>query len=293
MSQDSEQPTELEDLDAAIAALQSRTIPAGPPADLIAATAMSLQDHRTEPVEPSRGPRRILAYLAYLGYGSFAAAVLIAGIALIGPAVNRAAAWERSLEKVEKTEAVRFQVTMTFAGRVQPTSVVTVRGNQCRIDDWGLPDSSWVFDLDAKAALITQPKAAKYQTVDLSEGYIAPVEVVGLNVREQLLALRGQRAETGGTETVEGVLADKWVIKSGKAFHLDGEWNIWIDRKSGLPVKVLVHAVSQGLPMTRVFSVFDWNPTIDKATFAIDPPAGFTEAVIFRVFPPLPPRKKS
>ncbi len=289
MSQDSKQPSEFEDLDAAIAAFQARTIPAGPSADLIAATEMSIQGHRTASVEPNRWRRRALACL---GFGSFAAAVLIAGFALVGPGVNQAAAWERSLEEVEKTEAVRFQVTMTFAGRVQPTSVVTVRGNRCRIDDWGLPDSSWVFDLDAKAALITQPKAAKYQTVDLSEGYIAPVEVVGLNVREQLLALRGQRAETGGTETVEGVLADKWVIKSGKAFHLDGEWNVWIGRQSGLPVKVSVQAVSQGQPMTRVFSAFDWDPTTDTATFAIDPPDGFTEAVIFRVFPPLPPRKK-
>jgi hypothetical protein len=290
MNHDNEQPTESDGVDAAVAALQARPIPPGPSADLVAATTMSIQGQSARSVDPIYRRRRVLAFL---GFGSLAASILVAGLALIGPAVNKAAALERSLEKVEKTEAVRFRVTMTFAGRVLPTSVVTVRGNRCRIDDWGLLDSSWIIDLDAKAALITQPKTAKYQSVDLSHGYIAPVEVVGLNVREQLLALRGQKAVAAGVEAVEGILADKFVIKAGKAFHLNGEWTIWIGQKSGLPVKVSVQALSQGQPMTRIFSAFDWNPTTDAATFAIDPPAGFTEAVILHIFPPLPPRKKN
>jgi hypothetical protein len=44
--------------------------------------------------------------------------------------------------------------------------------------------------------------------------------------------------------------------------------------------------------MTRVYTAFDWAPKTDADTFAVDPPADFTEGVILGLFPELPPRKK-
>jgi hypothetical protein len=172
-----------------------------------------------------------------------------------------------------------------------PTNTVTVRGNKYRVE--GITDLGliWVIDRDEGAALITHPRAKKYQTVDIRNGFISPVEVVGMNVRDQLLALKGQKAEPARAETAEGVLADRFVVKAGKAFHLEGEWNLWIGRRSGLPVKVSVATTDNGRPMTRVYTAFDWSPAIDADTFATDPPANYTEGVVFRLFQEMPRKK--
>lgn len=228
--------------------------------------------------------------MAYLGYGSLAAAVLV-GFGLFGLDGNAAAALDKAFDKVEQADAVRFHVTTTLEGRAQPANVVTVRGEKLRVEGLGQVGLTWVIDRDKKAALITHPKAATYQTVDMTQGGVAPVEVLGMNVPAQLLALRKQKAEAAGAEKVGDVLADKFVIKDGKAFHLQGDWTVWVGRDSGLPVKVSVEAKLQGRAMTRVYEAFDWAAKPDAATFAIDPPKDFTEAVLLRTFPPLPPRK--
>src|SRR5262249_58947531 len=103
---------------------------------------------------------------------------------------------------------------------------------------------------------------------------------LGMNVRDQLLALRKQKAEPAGTETVNGEVADRYVVKGGKAFHLEGDWAVWVGRKTGLPVKVSVETTNFGRARAPVYEAFDWDPEIDAMTFAIDPPAGFTEAAI-------------
>jgi hypothetical protein len=268
-------------LDEAAEALKATPIPPGPPADTLA----RLRERLAQAAAPVPSRWRLLACLAC---GSLAAA--LAGL-LIVLGANRAAAFDAALAMVEEAGAVRFEVTMTLGAATLPKNVVTAQGNKCRVEGIG-GGLTWILDRDKGVALITAAQSKKFQQVDISKGFIAPSEVVGMNVREQLLALKGQRPEAAGAETLDGVLADRFVAKAGKAFHTQGEWTLWVARKSGLPVRVSVSALDNGRPMTRVFSGFDWAPAIDAATFNTDPPEGYKEGVVLRIFPELPPLKK-
>lgn len=293
MNDENHQPQGHDALDQAIESLRSAAVPAGPSDRLTESTLEAISNRLAGINLPAR-PTGRRSMLRYLGYGSLAGAVtVLAGLVLSGFGPSQAMAFDKVIELVQKADAVRFRVQIAMGPGTPQTSDVHVSGNKLRVEDAAGPGITWIVDWDEKAALIVAEQSKMFQTVDMSGGGVTPVIASGMNIRDELLALRQQQATREDPEEIDGAVAEKFVIPGGKAFHMQGDWTVWVDRKSGLPVKVALVAQQQGHAVTRVYDHFDWNPPIDATTFSIEPPANFTERSIINLVPPLPPRKRS
>jgi hypothetical protein len=293
MNNENHRPAASDILDEAVGAWRSAPISPGPPPELVAATVGAIENRLASLAKvgaPHQRPRRRV--LRYLGYGSLAAAAtVLIGVLLSEFGGGTAAAFEQAIEKVAKSDAARFRVRTKFSSPAEQTSNVIIRGNKLRSDGALGPGTAWIIDWDAKGALIIDTTKRAYQTVDMSTGGITPIDFIGINIRDELLALKSQKAQLTGAEMIAGEMADKYAVRGGTAFHTEGDWEVWIGRSSMLPVKVTVNTDLRGIRSTRVFESFDWNAKTDAATFAIDPPVDFEEKTVLGLFPPLPRRK--
>ncbi len=292
MSEANHRPARPDVLDQATEALRAAPVPAGPPAELAAATVAAVANRlpAAVPSELARRQRR-RRVMRSIGYGAAAAAVVatLAGVLWFGG--GTAVALDDAIRKVEKAEAVRYEVH-TRSPLSDNTDTVTVRGKQVRVDSHSFARIAFVIDHQAQGMLIVSPPNKTYQTVDLSKATIAPFDAFSVRFRDQLLALL-KKAEHAAVGEVNGAKADKFTA-SGRGLGMiqDADWVIWIDRKSQLPVRVEVEQTQQGRTVKRIYEKFDWNPEIDDDLFSLDPPDGYTEGTVFHTNPPLEPMKK-
>src|ERR1700677_473585 len=160
MSEHNQKPDVPDILEQAIDAVRSRPIPAGPPADVLASTAEAIRNR----LRASAKPRQLTARC--IRYASFAAAAAIVVWVFVGLNNGTARAFERALEKLRSTEAVRYQV-QTQAELANQVDEVTIRGRQMRIELVALPKVTWIIDSEISGMLIVDPHSKTYQTVDL------------------------------------------------------------------------------------------------------------------------------
>lgn len=226
--------------------------------------------------------------MRYVRYGSLAtaAAVLVGVFWVASPS---AGAFDKAVDKAAKAEVVRYTVRQAVGDLKEETSLVTVRGQAIRVETG--KGSIWVLDWKVKGALVIRPKFRQYQTMDISGPAVGPIDALAMNIREQLLQLKKQKAELEGTERVNGVLADMYTVPAGQAMQMKGSWTVLIGRASGLPVKATLEAVAGDRALTRVYEKFDWSPKVDETTFALTPPADLTETTFIHTIPPIPPYK--
>jgi hypothetical protein len=275
-------------LEQAAAALRDAPVPAGPPADLTAATIAAVETRLagTPPAEPARTHQRRARIMRYLSFSATAAAVLVAVFAFGG----RAVAMDKVLGKAAKAEVVRYEVR-TESDRSDHTDTVTIRDKVVRVDGSRV---SFVIDPEAGGMIILSHPNAVYQTVDLTAkgGGIAPFDLFATRFRDQLAALQKEKFEAAGKEKVGDVKADKFTAAGVTSLGLTGDWTVWVDPNTELPVKIGVEASRGGKAVTRTYSGFDWKPEVNAADFTLDAPEGYTEGVVFHTKPALTPLPK-
>jgi outer membrane lipoprotein-sorting protein len=91
-------------------------------------------------------------------------------------------------------------------------------------------------------------------------------------VLDQLVGIKDESAKDLGHENVGGVMAQKYEVKVGEPGA--GTSTLWVDPKSGLPVKV--HFVAEDRKVFVTLEKFRWNEDLDPKLFGLDPPAGYT-----------------
>jgi hypothetical protein len=212
--------------------------------------------------------------------GGMIAAGLLAAAALFGlwlPDHSRGNAFAEMVEKVKAAASVRFTMTTQF-GRGPETSLsMSLSGSRIREE---LPGLVIVGDMDRKEALFldTTRKIAQKQEIS---GAVA--RQFG-NPIEQL-----RRAKTGDAQPI-----GEEVLKDGRAriYRLKkidllgmkgtGEELVWVDVKSGLPVKIMIRDPDPKAETEIRMDNFAWNEPGDERLFALNVPEGYREGIVIR-----------
>ncbi len=287
------QPPPGDVLDRAAAAVQGAAVPP-PPADLLAATVAAVHNRITlaEAAEVARRRRRRLVMRA-TGVGGLAACVAVA-VMWGGGSHAREVSFERMLDNLAKVEAVSFverQVTHNDGSNGKPYEIkYLVRGQQSRMELRG-GETTYVYDRVGRRALITSRQTRTYEVFPLPDLY-------HVMTADQLLAdlrrLRALTARPAGEEQVNGVAAVVFKVAGGTWEGKTGDFTLWVDRKTELPVKLAFVSAKRrpDRPQTDItYQQFDWSPTLQDSLFSLDPPAGYTEGIEGFVKPRSVPEK--
>lgn len=282
-------------LNQAVEALRDAPTPAGPPADLTAATLAAIENRLrgTVPSETARQLQRRARVMRYVRFGSLATAaaiVLGVGALLLNP--RPAVAMDKVLDKAAQADAVRYEVN-TKSDLADHSDTVTIRGKQVRVESGDTV--TFVIDWETSGMLILSHPNKTYQTVDLAAkgGVIAPFDTFAVKFRDQLAVLKKEKFESAGVEKLGAMKAEKMTASGVSSLGMTGDWAVWVDPKTEYPVKMEVEATRGKMTVFRSYSNFDWAPKVADSMFRLDPPEGYTEGTVFHTIPPLTPIKKS
>ena len=141
-----------------------------------------------------------------------------------------------------------------------------------------------IVDFKQKKALQLDftKKTAKFIKPDDDKKWEAMAKAFA-NPLEQLSQLKGDDAEHLGKEDLGSVKTEVYKLKKKDIFlgmHLTGgeTAKLWVDAKSGLPVRITIEPApdSKDKAPLFVFEQFKWNVDLDADLFDLEAPKGFT-----------------
>jgi outer membrane lipoprotein-sorting protein len=291
-----QQPVDV--LDLATAALRHQPIPDGPPPQLSASTVEALQSATIPPdlVRLKERKRKMFRFMRYSGAAAAVAlfAVLAAWLFLMDRTASPAFA--DVVEKVKNAKSVTFVVKIPTVVKGTQRGILQqkfyVQGDKYRMelpsaqeDITAPPDAPPV--LMAIIADATQKKALQLDFVGKTAGFIEADDkkweemARGMaNPIEKLRQLKKEDAESIGEEELDGRKTQVYRIKKldvmGLRLDKDETAKLWVDPKTGLPVRIAVGDPSDKDKPFVVFEQFSWNETLDADLFKLEAPKGFT-----------------
>jgi outer membrane lipoprotein-sorting protein len=274
MSETNHRPTP-DILGEATAALRAAPVPAGPPAELAAATAAAIQNRLAGvvPAEAARlqRRRRIMRYVRYGSAVAVAAGLLVA-VGVIGFGGGSASAFDKAADKAAAAKSARFKYTHKVTGQPEVSGKGYAQGGRLRMEK---DDLALVVDFKARKALklMTASKTAALVDIPAALGEMVP------NPIEQLARAKGKKAGRTGEEEVGGVKAEVFRVEDAGLFGLeagpDGEFTIWVDPKTELPVRIRLTYKNGEATHSYLFEGFVWNEDIDPKLLSLDVPEGY------------------
>jgi hypothetical protein len=298
MTEQNEQPP-ADVLDLATRALRNTAIPDGPPAQLAASTVEALQTASNAP-DIIRLHERKKTMFRLMRYGSTAAAAaLVAAITgwLFFGDHTAALAFADVVKKVSDAKSVSFVTKIPTIIQGASRGVLQqkhyIRGNSYRMEipsaqeDVPVPPDAppaflvLIADWQQKKALQLDyvTKSAKWLDADpkiweeLAKGIADPIK--------QLRQLKEQDAERLADEDLNGRKLQVYRITRKDIFmgltqSKDETTKLWVDPKTGLPVRIAVGDPSNKEKPFFVFEQFTWNEPLDAELFKAEVPSGFT-----------------
>jgi len=290
----------LDILDSAIAGLRDVPVPEGPLPHLVASTIEALQSSAIPPeVLRLRERRRKMFRIARRG-GIAAAVVFLAvfcgAVFLLEP--TSSFAFADVVEGVKKAKSVTFVTKMPSVVQGKAGGVLQqkfyIQGDVYRTEVPSAQEGATV-PADAPPVLIAfvvdfkQKKAMQINYVKKTVKYIKAddkkwdeMAKAFANPLEQLRQMKGDDAEKIGNEELNGQKTEVFKLKKAELFMgvrpASGETaKLWVDPKSGLPVRIAVEPAADSKEKTPsiVFEKFTWNETLDADLFKLDAPKGF------------------
>lgn len=280
MSEANSQPTP-DVLDEATRALRDAPLPPGPPPDLTAATVAAMQRLTgTVPAsDPTRQQRR-RKIMRYIGYGTATAAAvaLATTAALFWLGGGQAVALDDVLNNVNKAESVTFVEKQKLGDQPEMEMKYAIRGPLVRIDAAGV--TVFVLDTKEKKGLMLFPAAKAYQKIDKDSPNKIHGPAGGKSPIDDILALRDRKA-TVEKDKLDGKEVQKLTIKGDPKADPPGDWVLWIDPETKLPVKMTYSgktiAGDKEVPVTKTYEKFEWNAKLEDKLFDMTVPAGYKE----------------
>jgi hypothetical protein len=307
-------PTSENDiLDQATAALQSVPIPPEPPAllesTLAAVRAGSVSDGAgSRIIQPSTTRRRIV--MRILGYSSLAtaAAVLIGtGIVFLGtPKLSAAAEFKTAMENAAKAKNMVALNTQKLTPNSPELKMrLTAQGPFIRVDilnPGGAPGAPTVKELPVIVTMLidqTRGKSVQLnhfaktaQTEDIpnrpgESGF--PDLVAGFRHLQ-----KAEGITAAGEELLGTVKTKRFTLKTAEFLGGKGpcDVTVWIDPKSGLPVKVRLESnvpkkvdgklVPSGDKSLILFEDFQFDVKLNDSLFQFEAPKGYTTKAVVR-----------
>jgi outer membrane lipoprotein-sorting protein len=281
VSEENSRPTP-DILDEATRALRDAPVPAGPPVDLTAATVAAVKNQLAGivPSEQARRERR-RRIMRYIGFGTATAATLaivtLAGVTWLGS--GRAIAFEKVLDKVKQAESVTFVEKQKLGDQAEIELVYSIRGPSVRVE---APGTVIIIDTKEKTGLMLAPAAKVYEKIDKG----SPNKIhgpAGASPIDDLLKLKDRKPESTVEEKLDGKTVQKLTIKGDPKADPPGDWVIWVDPKTELPVKMTytgtTHAGDKQVSVTKTYEKFAWNAKLDDTLFDMKVPEGYTEGL--------------
>jgi hypothetical protein len=285
-------------LDRAAAALRDMPVPDGPPPHLVASTVEALHSlARTQTVRVNER-RKMMFRIARYG-GVAAAVVFLAVLAGRLLPVNRTAALAFSdvVENVKKAKSVTFVTKIptvvqgTKRGALQQKFYIQGDGFRMEVpsaqEDVPVPPDAppillaIIADWNRKTALQLDFVRKTAQPIVAEEKRWQEMAQELANPIEKLRRLKTEDAQRQGDEELDGRKAQVYRLKKkdlfmGMRLSKDETAQLWVDPKTGQPIRLTVGDPSNKDKPFIVFDQFTWNEALDPDLFKLDVPKGFT-----------------
>jgi hypothetical protein len=281
MSETNHRPTR-DVLEQATEALRATPVPAGPPAELAAATVAAVASRlpAAVPSELAYQSRR-RKIMRYIGYGTTAAAVVgvatLAGLLGLGSR-SAAASFQEALDNAEKARSVRIVFKSGQKGAEQTDVTIYRQGDFARVED---RDGKYrIVDLKERKRLDLDPDARTARLVELTAEEADAAADVYAKYNNPLKTVRGAAGAT--VKELPDEKAGDRVLKVYSVHHPGDEKHptilarLWVDAKTTLPVRIVVdEGQPEGGP--TVIEYDRWNAEFDAKLFERTVPAGYQE----------------
>jgi outer membrane lipoprotein-sorting protein len=261
-------------LDRAAEALRSMATPAGPPAELARATIERLHSQTKTP-DLVRLAKRREKMLRIARYSTALAAGLLIALALGTLAIlnhTTPAAFAGVLENVRQADSLTF----TNKQKIGNNPTLEVKGYLQREHfRWELQGVlAFVADFEAKSVvelnLIAKTATGRPFPKGDNHPFANPIQAIEHAKPDDAKLVR--------TETLDGKTVDLYEMNKidFMGSRGDGTTSVWVDRKTGLPVKILLDDPGDkpGSSVRLEFDDFEWNKQLDEKLFKI--PEDFT-----------------
>jgi hypothetical protein len=282
MSEANSRPTP-DVLDEATGALRDAPTPAGPSAELTAATVTAIQNRlaASEPGELSRQRRRRI--MRIVGFGSAVAAAVAIGIVFCSPGRSQAGMFDRAMGNAGKANSFRAVVVAEAGPGMKFEMKMYGEGDRFRTEmDLGkeLGGFAIVIDGTRKKGLQLNPAAKTAKWLDLSKpdprGEAAAKDAAGL--ASLFAGLKGKKVEELPGQTVDGRRLKVFAVKGHKLAGAKGEADVtvWIDPKTELPAKARIEMSTPDVKgVVSEMTVLGWNEDLDDRLFELIIPEGY------------------
>ena len=274
-------------LNQAVAAQRaSAAAPAGPPADLAAATGAAVEERLRQQSARVERRKRTMKYVRISSFATAAAVLVAVGAGLlVSPTEAQAANFKTAMENAAKAKTMTLTNVQVINGR-EMTFRWAVSGPRIRMD---MPTDSLPAgarppgDLPAVVfSIITDGDEGRSIQLNHPEktAVVQPVRAGGgapgfPDLVEGFRRLRDEKDITlAGREPVSGKPADKFTMTSAGFIGGTGQADVtvWIDPKTNLPVKVVVKAANLELR----FDDFRFDDKLADGLFSVEVPKGYT-----------------
>jgi outer membrane lipoprotein-sorting protein len=291
------QPVDV--LDLATAALRDLSIPDGPPPQLAASTVEALQSASIPPdvVRLHERKKKMFRLIRYNSAAAAAALVAILAGWLFLMDHPAALAFADVVENVKNAKSVTFVIKIptviqgTKKGVLQQK--VYIQGDAYRME---IPSAQEGVQVPPDAPPILMVMMANWKRrnalqldyttktakkIEADEKTWQQMAKAMADPIKQLRGLKDQDVERLGEEELDGRKALVFRLKKtdifmGLTITKDETAKLWVDSKSGLPVRIAVGDPSDADKPFVVLEQFTWNEALAPDLFKLEVPKGFT-----------------
>lgn len=267
-------------VDRAAEALRNAPIPAGPPADVLAATTAAVG--MAAETNHSERRRRVMRYVRRTG--ALTAAAAIVGL-IWGFRATPASAWAESIDRAVAAETVTAALIQQAGDGPAQKSKVYGRGSSIRMDIYRddadairdgkrAPSVTYVGDVKAKKGVMIDHRAKTVIPLPGFSGYGQPFS----HFVDRFYQLRGQTIQETREDETEGKPARVYKMTVIDALGMRGKADVsaWVDPSTQLPVRLDIDDANEKVRLRLRFENFAWNEKLDDVLFDQTVPAGYT-----------------
>jgi hypothetical protein len=285
-------------LDQAINELRAAPVPEGPPPQLVASTIEALQPL----AQPQSGRvsqrRRLMFRIArYSGIAASITFLAILGGWLIVMDRTASRAFGDVIKNVSDAKSVTFVTKIPTIIQGKQRGVLQqkmyVQGDVYRMEipsaQEGVqvpPDvpaivAVMIADWKQKKAILLDYTTMTAKNIEADEKKWAEMAKSMADPIKQLRQMKEQDAERIADEELDGKKTRVYRLKKTDIFMgltrgQDETAKLWVDPKSGLPVRIAVGDPADKEKPFVVFEQFSWNGALDPELFKLEVPKGFT-----------------
>jgi hypothetical protein len=286
-------------LDRALAALCEAPVPEGPSPQLVASTLEVMQPMTGPPTVRIDEKRRQFMFRILRQGGSAAAAVAIVAVAGWLFLTDRTAvlAFADVVQNLKDAKSMTCVTEMPTIIKGTKRGILLsklyIQGDVLRNEiPSAQPDAEVAADappllmvviLDAKQkkALMLECVGKTAKVLSGDDKVWAAMATSMIDPMKQLRQLKEQDADRLGDEDLDGVKTQVYRIHRtdifmGMRIGKDEMAKLWVDPKSGLPVRLVVGDPTDKEKMFFVFKDFHWNVDLDPELFNLNVPKGYT-----------------